>query len=109
MCASSLAHAVDSGFSEHLFQLVTVGLEVGGKGADLGVVSKASRRAEADRLEHLLDLAFGERVAVRELLAHGLGAGAAAGQRSRPSQQLVLALAPAVFPRVIRRDEARGK
>src|SRR6188768_876667 len=86
MCVSSLAHAVHGGFGEDLLQPVPVALEAIRHGQNFGAVGSVARRAEADHLEHLLDLALGERIAVGELFAHGLGAVAPAGRRT-PAEQ----------------------
>ncbi len=74
-----MSRAVRGGLSERRSQVVAC-FEVGNGGADSRPVGCIAGRAEAHRLEGLLDLAHRERIAVRDLLTQRLRAGALAGQ-----------------------------
>src|SRR5262245_18177806 len=102
----SIALAVHRRFGECALQAVVVGLEDADDAPHLVVVGPIARLAEADVAEYFLDLAIGEGVADRELLAERLGAVAGAGERARPAEQRVRALPPAVVPVIVGRHVA---
>src|SRR5438128_1043904 len=101
---SSAAHAVDGRLCERVLELVAARLEHGGDRVDLGPIGAAAGRAQADLLEHLLDLATCELLAVADLVAERFRAVARAGEAGAEAEQLVRAGPPVVVPVIVGRD-----
>src|SRR5690606_17125256 len=107
MNLSLAATAVRRGLGKHIFHAITLTAEDAHHTIHLGAVRAIHRWPEAHGLEDLLDLAARELLAVRKLLAHGLGAVAAAGQAAVPAEHGVGALPPVVGPAIVRRHVTR--
>src|SRR6202163_1078672 len=99
-----LAHTVDGAFRKRRLHVVVRRDEVRGNLRRLRAIGRVAGRAQAHRLKYFLDLAVGKLRGILDFLAEGLGAVAAARQRTAPAQQRVRAAAPVIDPAVVDGD-----